>query len=130
MKYESLIIKPVETGQVQHHDMDAIKKLGVARKYLDQSLYEKANTRIIIRKLDGNNENQEKYMNPHSHDVSQIYLVIGEPGELVFEIHLDDETYTVESPGTIFIPAGVQHWEKYLHGKGYLATVLAKGQYP
>ena len=110
--------------------MGAIKKLGAAMKYLDNSLYEEANTRIIVRKLDGKSVNQEKYMNPHAHDVNQIYLLIGDPGELAFEIHLDDEVYKVESPGTVFIPAGVKHWEKYLHGKGYIATILSKGTYP
>lgn len=130
MTYESLIIKPGETDKIKHHDMSAIKKLGTARKYLDKSLLEQADTRVIVRRLDGNTENSEQYMNPHTHDVNQIYLFIGEPGDLVFEMHLGGETHTVESPCTAFIPAGLEHWEKYIRGKGYLVTVLGKGSYP
>lgn len=46
----------------------------------------------------------------HSHEYPEIYLAISpNRGDMLFEITLGDEIYTVESPMTVFIPAGMKH---------------------
>jgi hypothetical protein len=55
------------------------------------------------------------HASPHRHHVPEVYLAITEvPGDMKFEILLDDETYIVESPCAVFIPAEVKHAFKVL----------------
>ena len=47
---------------------------------------------------------------PHTHDVPEIWLAPCEKrGAVVIEARMDDETFDVESPFSIFIPPGVRH---------------------
>lgn len=59
---------------------------------------------------------KERFLDPrkpvtimHSHDVDQVYLVLGEPGAYVMEVTLGGETYRVKSPYAIYVPKGVLH---------------------
>ncbi len=46
----------------------------------------------------------------HAHDCAEVYMAPSPGrGDMVFEITLDDETYTVESPLAVYVPAGVKH---------------------
>ena len=48
-------------------------------------------------------------LEPHTHDVDQIYLCLAEPGATEVEVTLGDEKHRVESPYAIYVPAGVVH---------------------
>ena len=51
----------------------------------------------------------------HAHDCAEVYMApSANRGDMVFEITLDDEVYTVESPLTIYVPAGMKHRFKTL----------------
>jgi hypothetical protein len=51
----------------------------------------------------------------HVHDCAEVYMAPSpNRGDMVFEITLDDETYTVESPLAVYVPAGVTHRFKTL----------------
>lgn len=51
----------------------------------------------------------------HAHDCAEVYMAPSpNRGDMVFEITLDDEIYTVESPMTVYVPAGVKHRFKTL----------------
>ena len=55
------------------------------------------------------------HADPHRHDVPEIYMAITEyPGDMKLEILIEDETYVVESPCTVYIPAGASHSFKVL----------------
>lgn len=46
----------------------------------------------------------------HTHDSPEIYLAISEQeGDIVFELNLDGESFLVESPAAVYIPAGLPH---------------------
>ena len=130
MSHESLIVKPEEVTEIKHHDVEKMKDIGNVFKYLDGSMVEGADLRIMVRKIESHTENKEDYVKPHTHEVDQFYLLVGEPGQLAFEITLGDEKVRVESPCTVHIPKGLPHCEKYLKGNGHLITVLTKGTYP
>ena len=51
------------------------------------------------------------HAHPHVHDHNpEIYFAATENrGDIVIEVQMDDETFTVESPFAVFIPAGVKH---------------------
>ena len=51
----------------------------------------------------------------HAHDCAEVYMAPSpNRGDMVFEITLDDEVFTVESPVVIYVPAGVKHKFKAL----------------
>jgi mannose-6-phosphate isomerase-like protein (cupin superfamily) len=46
----------------------------------------------------------------HTHEVPEVYLAIAENrGDMVFEVTLGDQTFTVEAPMVVYIPAGLKH---------------------
>jgi mannose-6-phosphate isomerase-like protein (cupin superfamily) len=48
---------------------------------------------------------------PHVHeDNPEIYFAVGDSrGDIVIEVQMDDEVFTVESPFAVFIPPGTKH---------------------
>ena len=48
---------------------------------------------------------------PHIHDDNpEIYFAVGDNrGDIVIEVQMDDEVFTVESPFAVFIPPGTKH---------------------
>lgn len=48
---------------------------------------------------------------PHVHpDNPEIYFAVGEKrGDIVIEVQMEDEVFTVESPFAVFIPPGTRH---------------------
>ncbi|MBE9513972.1 MAG: cupin domain-containing protein [Chloroflexi bacterium] len=64
---------------------------------------------------------------PHSHGCPELYMAISaERGDMVFEVTLEDETYTVESPMAVFIPTGMKHKFKTVKADkgGYFFGIL------
>ena len=47
--------------------------------------------------------------NPHIHDGDEMYLILGAPGMVEFEITLGEDGYHLKSPCAVYIPAGVPH---------------------
>ena len=51
----------------------------------------------------------------HAHECAEVYMALSpNKGDMVLEITLDGETYVVESPCSIYVPAGVSHRFKAL----------------
>ena len=65
----------------------------------------------------------------HKHNADEINLIISDNDKLKYEIQLDDETYKVTSPSTIFIPKGIKHKAKFISGKGIFVCIILSGKY-
>jgi len=65
---------------------------------------------IRINGLDVSKMVRAPHAHPHVHDDNpEIYFAATENrGDIVIEVQMDDETFTVESPFAVFIPAGVK----------------------
>jgi mannose-6-phosphate isomerase-like protein (cupin superfamily) len=66
---------------------------------------------IRINGADASKIVQKPHAEPHVHDTNpEIYFSTTEKrGDLVIEVQMDDEIFTVESPFAVFIPPGVKH---------------------
>lgn len=65
--------------------------------------------------IDVSNIVGKPHAGPHVHDTPEIYFAPSEEkGVAIVEVQMDDEVFTVESPFTLFIPAGVKHCFKVL----------------
>lgn len=63
------------------------------------------------------------YCSGHVHEFGELNVLLGEPGALVYDIVLGDETLTATSPTTIWIPAGVEHSANLRRGSGTFVVV-------
>ncbi len=72
-------------------------------------------------------DNAEPHVNLHSHTVDQMYCWIGANEDLTgltVEVFLDGESHIVESPKSVYIPAGVVHGHRYVKGSGHFMGIL------
>ena len=70
-----------------------------------------------------------EYSMLHKHNADEINLIVSENSKLKYEIQLDDETYKVSSPSTVFIPKGIRHKAKFISGKGIFVCIILSGKY-
>ena len=76
----------------------------------------------LIKDLD---DEPEPYVDAHCHPTcDEIGMVIGQPGELEYEMILDGKTHRIQAPASIFIPAGTTHRARALRGNGAYACML------
>lgn len=68
-------------------------------------------------------ETQEQYTDPHTHDVDEINIIIGDEEGLEYAIQLGDEVFRVNAPISVYIPAGLPHAANVLRGSGYFLAL-------
>ena len=129
MDTSKLIVKPREwTRELIHHDMKAAREqLGPLYEFLSDEMVEGADVTVFVHYVKGVPAQPPSYVHPHSHDSSQIY-VFPEKG-LTFEASLGEEKHVVESPATVFIPAGLKHSLRMLKGSGIEVCITRRARY-
>ena len=68
------------------------------------------------------------YCRPHRHDHDEIN-VFHTTSRLEVEVDLDGETFVLEAPATVLIPAGVRHAANVRSGSGFMVAILLDGSY-
>ena len=69
----------------------------------------------------------EEYSRLHTHTTPELNILISAEGsKLNYSIRLGDETYTVSSPASVWIPAGLEHSANLLSGQGYFICLKAR----
>ena len=124
------IVKPKIIKELTYHDMDRLdRELGTSLfKYIDSSMVPESDLHVMIRKVDREiPEELNLGFIPHTHDVTQLYCLVG---ELKLEVTIGTDKHIACAPVTIFIPAGVKHSFKYAGGIGYIVNILRAGKYP
>jgi len=123
-----IVTNPPVSGEVPlHFDADRVsEELGTPYTYMDSSLVPEADMRFSLRHIKNVPPDFKPYVEAHKHEVSQLYVFIG---DLTYEVILEDERHEVTGPATIFIPAGMPHSLCPLRGSGYTVTVVRAGKY-
>lgn len=128
MNLKSLIL-PVreESSAVLRKHADGPGKRFV---FSDQKNNPQGNIYAITRVVE-NVDNPEPHFEDHSHNVASLWLFEGSNPNLSglrVEVKLGDEKFILDSPASIYIPAGVNHNYRFIFGSGrYTNVVLAKG---
>ena len=126
-RYKKFIKKGVseQISKIPFHNYAPMKRLSMlSKKRLPSS-----NTHIAIHFVNGNNKKMSEYSMLHKHNADEINLIVSENSKLKYEIQMDDETYKVTSPSTVFIPKGVRHNAKFISGKGIFVCIILSGKY-
>lgn len=127
--YERYIVKPFDWAErpLIHHDRKVMDALGPLMAFLNTDMVEDADLNIFVHHIDVKNPPGPDYVEIHAHEVSQAY-VFPLPG-LTFEVTLGDESYTVKSPATVFIPPRLKHTVKILEGSGIEVSIVRNEKY-
>lgn len=125
-KYEKFIKQGIveSLDKVPFHKEAPIKRLSM----LNKSIIPESDTHIAVHFVDASKKFPE-YSQIHEHDHDEINLILSENSQLTFEVKLDDETYEVTSPSTIFIPKGLQHSAHAISGKGIFVCIILSSTY-
>ena len=122
-KTDRFIVHPKPIEQLVHHDMS---KISVLNTFMDGSMVPEADVVLLVNEIKKVAPNLEQYVEPHTHDATQLYAIIG---DLTLEVILEGERHEVSGPAAVFIPAGMTHTLRPLRGNGDLVVVLRKGKY-
>lgn len=71
-------------------------------------------------------EERRDYCDAHAHPFAELNVLLGEPGALVYDIVVGEETITATSPTTVWIPAGVEHSANLRGGTGTFVVVYVQ----
>lgn len=107
-------------------------KEGPGRRYVfsDQNNNPDGQVYTIVRVVE-NVDNPEQHFEDHAHDVDSLWLFEGDQNDLTglkVEIKLDNQKFILDSPASVYIPAGLAHNYRFISGSGrYTNIVLVKG---
>jgi 2-isopropylmalate synthase len=76
--------------------------------------------------------NEVGHVDSHRHNCDSVFMFLGDKGEysgLTVEVTIGEETRVVQSPATVFIPAGAPHSYSFIAGSGTYINFVAKGDY-
>lgn len=129
--FANYILKPEvrKTSELPFHNDLAP---GKRRVFLEKKLFPEADLYVMVRTSNDVTRDQPEYVESHAHNVSSIYVFVGNGEDLeglTAEVVLDDEVYQVESPATVFIPKNVVHSYRLIEGSGHFSHIVLKGDY-
>ncbi len=125
-KYRKFIKKGVieSLDKVPFHSKAPIKRISM----LSKSLIPQSNTHIAVHFVDAS-KNLPKYSKLHKHNHDEVNLILSEDSPLTYEIKLEEESYKVNSPSTVFIPKGIKHSAQAISGKGIFVCIILSNNY-
>ena len=67
-----------------------------------------------------------RYTQPQAHEFDEVNILVSERGQLRFRYEVDGATEMVESPSTVFLPAGTTHRMEAAGGTGTFICIHLK----
>jgi 2-isopropylmalate synthase len=127
---ESLFLTPaiISATELKYHREGP----GVRHVMLDERLVADCRQYCIARDIPPLSEAPPPHVDVHVHNVDSLFLFLGhEPGlkGLRVEAQLGEVTKVLESPASVFIPAGVSHTYRILGGSGVFINHVLAGSY-
>ena len=92
------------------------------------SIHASLNRRIVIHELREVRAERRNYCDPHIHDFVEVNLLLTTT-RLRYEVRLGDDTYFVDAPASIHIPAGLVHSANVFEGSGFFIALLDTVKY-
>lgn len=120
--------KQISATELKYHSEGP----GVRHVMVDERLVADCRQYCIAREIPALEEPPPAHVEVHVHKVDSLFLFIGhEPGlkGLTVEVSLGDIVKTLDSPASVFIPAGVAHTYRILKGRGVFVNSVLAGSY-
>ncbi len=128
MKYQNLITKGIEEALSTvafHRDGPLTRYVMLQKDKVDGD----GGFRVVSHIVDTTNKELGSYCELHYHDFDEVNIILSEDNSLKYKIQLEDETYTVEAPATVYIPKGIRHAAEAISGKGTYITITFTKEY-
>jgi hypothetical protein len=130
-KYKDLILKvrKITFSKMKSHTTKGIGISPILYRFSDEINNPKGKIFVASRILK-NVKNSKPHVKLHKHTVDQMYMWIGSKNDmrgLVIEVFLENESYILETPVAVYIPAGISHSHRYIKGSGYFVGILLTG---
>lgn len=128
MKYKHLIIsgEKQDLNTVQFHHSAPLDRYVLLQKDKTEG---DGGIRIVTHIINSLPNTIPAYCDLHWHDFDEINLILSEDSSLKYRIRIEDETYEVDSPSTIYIPKGVKHAAEVISGKGVYVVITFTKNY-
>ncbi len=128
---DRLFIEPFEKSatELKYH------RHGPGKRYvmLDKRLLNESPYYFIARRFTGGNESLTLgHVDGHIHKCDSVFLFLGMEEDykgLSVEVIVGKEKRVLQSPSTVFVPAGVHHTYRYLSGEGTYINFVDGGDY-
>jgi 2-isopropylmalate synthase len=125
-----LLVKPqaISATELKHH------RHGPGTRYvmIDERFVPDCRQYCIVRRIPHLSDYGAGHVDMHSHTVDSLFLFIGDQPDmtgLCVEVELASERFVLESPASVFIPAGMGHSYRILAGAGYFINHVGMGDY-
>jgi len=120
--------KVISSTELKYH------RSGPGTRYVmvDDRFVDDARQYCIVRDIPHQSEPAEAHVDAHRHVCDSLFMFIGKEAELkglTVEVLFDGETQVIESPAAVFIPAGIEHSYRVLHGSGLYVNHVLSGNY-
>jgi len=105
---------------------------GDSRVMLDDRIVEDARQCCIVEVVRASPHKDRGHLAPERHGVDSLFLFLSGAENLAgleVEVSLADRTFRVESPASVFVPAGVVHGYRVIGGSGLIVHHVLTGRY-
>lgn len=124
----SVLPQVISATELRYH------RAGPGSRYVmvDERFVADARQYCIVRDIPEVVEPPAPHVDPHRHDCDSLFLFVGrEEGlkGLRVEVMLEGATRTLESPASLFVPAGTLHSYRILNGCGLFLNHVLAGSY-
>ncbi|HEU4727015.1 MAG TPA: hypothetical protein VFT22_03980, partial [Kofleriaceae bacterium] len=118
----------ISATELRHH------REGHGTRYvmIDDRLVEDCRQYCIVRHIPPVESAPPGHVDPHRHQCDSLFMFLGHSPDLTglkVEVLLDDRVQQVDSPASVFIPAGVLHSYRILAGSGLYVNHVLSGNY-
>lgn len=127
---KDLVVKPaaISATELRYH------RAGPGTRYvmIDERFVSDCRFYSIVREIPRLDDYGAGHVDSHRHTVDSVFLFIGaEPGMtgLTVEVRLGEESFTLDSPCSVFIPSGLVHSYRVVSGTGYFVNNVMAGDY-
>lgn len=99
---------------------------------IDDRFVEDCRCYCIVRTVEAVAEQVESHVDSHRHHVDSVFLFLGNEPQMTglkVAVYLDSQAFEIESPVSVFIPAGVEHTYKFISGSGLFINQVFADNY-
>lgn len=130
MHRQSLFLTPFEksASELKYHRHGPGKRFVM----LDRRLLDGSPFYFIARQFHDVGDGGPGHVDSHVHNCDSVFLFLGSDEDyrgLEVEVLLGGQLRRLQSPASVFIPAGVEHSYRYLGGSGTYINFVHKGDY-
>jgi 2-isopropylmalate synthase len=118
----------ISATELRHH------RHGPGDRYvmIDDRVVSDARQYCIVRRIPAMADHGPGHVDQHRHRVDSLFMFIGDEEGLTgltVTVTLGDESFTIESPKSVFIPAGIMHSYRVVGGAGLFVNHVLAGSY-